>query len=325
VLQGTIAQFFSKPNGGKTLFIMSQLVLQIEAGNLSGEDIFYINEDDNFEGFLVKCEIAKEYGFSMISSSRSEDENLRNPSAILRVIIAAARSDKVAGKVFVFDTLKKFVSVMDKKLLPDFFAALRVINANGGTVILLGHANKYLDLEGKLVYEGVSDIQGDIDIQYAIYSLSERTDERQVIRFDCTKDRGKVEMSRTMEYMKVPGRHYREMMDSLKIADTASVEEVVRAAIKKAIYTQYEFEVPYILEALKPGMEVQKTKFVSDWMAIKKRSALEAQVRSRNKLTQALEALIGHDLSVREGDRGAKVLSRIGSLANHYQRTKDGE
>jgi hypothetical protein len=48
VPQGTITQFYAKPNGGKTLFIMSELTKQIDAGNLIGEDIFYVNVDDNF-------------------------------------------------------------------------------------------------------------------------------------------------------------------------------------------------------------------------------------------------------------------------------------
>ncbi len=324
VISGSIAQFYAKPNGGKTLFIMHSLIEQIKAGNLKGDDVFYVNEDDNFSGFLYKCELADKYGFSMISTSRSEDENLRDPAAILDLIIASARSGNLSGMVFIFDTLKKFCSVMDKAMLAGFFRALRVITAHGGTVILLGHANKHLD-NGKLIYEGVSDIQGDIDIQYAIYNLSDRTDARQIIRFDNEKDRGEIDMVRTMEYRKEQGMNYESMLNSLRVADDQRVDEIDRDLIRREIHERYEFEVPYILEHIRPGMSVKKTEFVAQWQQDKPRAGTSLEVRSRNKLADALDALIGYDLTMKPGDRGAKLISLAGTMAQRYQQAKDGE
>ena len=330
VINGTVAQFYAKPNGGKTLFMLYSLIGQIEAGNLRGDDIFYVNEDDNFSGFLKKCEIAQKYGFSMVSSARSDDENLRDPSSILRLITTAARGGAVDGKVFIFDTLKRFCKVMDKGQMADFSQALRVITAGNGTVILLGHANKNLSMDGKLVYEGVGDVQADIDIQYAIYNLSERTDERQVIRFENEKDRGDIEMVRTMEYRKEPGLGYEGMLDSLRLADGDRVQEIDRDLIRREIHERYDFEVPWILDTLKPGESVNKTELVARGMLEKKDakgdpSILAARLRGRDKLADALDALIGHDLTMKPGDKGAKFLSRSGTLAQRYQQAKDGE
>ena len=231
---------------------------------------------------MTKCELAKKYGFTMISSSRSGDDEVRNPADVLRVIIDTANSGEAEGKIFVFDTMKKFVSMMDKSVLPQFFCALRRITACHGTVILLGHANKNLSLEGKLVYEGVSDIKGDIDIQYAIYNMSDRTDERQVLKFVNEKDRGRIDMERVVEYRKSIHMSYEAMLESVVTADQSDVKRLEAEQRKRAIYDRYEFEVPFILHVLKNG-EALKTKVVDIWKETKGKCELAGRVAGRDR------------------------------------------
>ena len=324
VMTGTCSQFYAWPNGGKTLFIMSQLRLQIEAGNIRGQDIFYVNEDDNFEGFLTKCEIARSYGFTMLSSKRSKDDEVRDPRDILKLIIAAADSGDVDGMVFIFDTMKNFVSVMDKSVAPAFFSALRRITANNGTVILLGHANKNLGPEGELIYEGVGDIKADIDIQYAIYNLSDRKDERQVLKFVNMKDRGRCEMERVVEYTKAPELTYLEMLDSVRTVDGDGVKRQEAQRRREAIRDKYFLEVPFIHHALADG-DKKKTQIVRLWSDTKSNCELAGAVSGRNMLVKAIEGLEGVDICVNRGDRGAKGLSLIESGADRYRRGKDDE
>ena len=325
VTSGTITQFFSLPNGGKTLFVIRSLIDAIREGRVKGRDVFYINEDDQFRGFLSKSEIADKYGFVMVSSARSDDEAIRDAASVLKTILGAAHSDNVQGKVFVFDTLKKFTDLMNKEQLKTFFKALRVITGRGGTVILLGHANKHL-VDGKLIFEGMGDIKADIDVQYAIYGLSERTDSNQVIKFVNEKDRGDVVMERTMQYTKTQGCTYEELLFSLSVADDSEVARLEQEARRAAIYKTFEGEVPYILEAIQPGDEVLMTEFVAEFMRLTTHEKTDAalNVRGRNQLRLAVEALVGYDLTMSRGNKGAKVLSRSGSLADKY-RQKDGE
>lgn len=76
--------------------------------------------------------------------------------------IAAARQ-RLENKIFILDTLKKFLNLMDKSSAKPFFELLRELISLGATIVLLGHANKYRDKDGNLVFEGVGDIQNDAD------------------------------------------------------------------------------------------------------------------------------------------------------------------
>lgn len=52
---------------------------------------------------------------------------------------------------------------MSKNSTKPFFRLLRQLISLGATIVLLGHANKYRDSEGNLIFEGVGDIQSDTD------------------------------------------------------------------------------------------------------------------------------------------------------------------
>jgi hypothetical protein len=102
--------------------------------------------------------------------------------------------------------------------------------------MLLGHANKDLGPEGELIYEGVGDIKADSDIQYAIYNLSERKDERQVRKFVNIKDRGRCEMERVVDYAKAPELTYLEMLDSVRTVDGDGVKRQEAQRRREAVH-----------------------------------------------------------------------------------------
>ncbi|MFC1579027.1 hypothetical protein ACFL3Y_01410, partial [Pseudomonadota bacterium] len=64
---------------------------------------------------------------------------------------------------------------------------------------------------------------------------------------------------------------------------------------------------------------------VDIWKETKATCTLARQVTGRNMLVKAIDALIGMDIAVRHGDKGAKFLSIKGSLADQYRSGKDGD
>ena len=66
-LLGQLTVIYAKPNAGKTLTTIYMLKESIKAGRIKGEDVYYVNADDSGSGLTVKGEIAKQYGFGMLS------------------------------------------------------------------------------------------------------------------------------------------------------------------------------------------------------------------------------------------------------------------
>lgn len=56
-----------------------------------------------------------------------------------------AIGERLDDAVFILDTLKKFIDMLDKKSVKPFYSLLRQLTALGATIILLGHANKHRD------------------------------------------------------------------------------------------------------------------------------------------------------------------------------------
>ena len=73
------------------------------------------------------------------------------------------RKERLDGQIIFLDTLKKFVNLLDKRSVKPFFVLMRQLVSLGATIVLLGHANKYRDAGGNLVFEGVGDVQSDTD------------------------------------------------------------------------------------------------------------------------------------------------------------------
>ena len=65
--------------------------------------------------------------------------------------------------VFIFDTLKKIINVINKAHAKQLFSILRKLSAKGMTTILLAHTNKYTDDNGHPIYEGTGDMRSDVD------------------------------------------------------------------------------------------------------------------------------------------------------------------
>lgn len=283
---GALAMFYAKPNGGKTLFVLSQLVKQVEAKAIDPRLLFYINDDDNLSGFTTKCEIAARHGFSMISSTQTTDENLNSPTKIIAHLHKLADLDDLSGVVIVLDTLKKFVKVMSKESAPEFFHVLRKVGAKGATVIALHHANKNLSVDGDLTFSGVQDLQDDIDVQYSIKTLTDRTAAMQECLIECHKDRGPVAQALGFRYEKSSFNSYADMLASVEILDDDLLEEARKRRRMEEVVAQYENEAGFLSAHLTHGWQ-----YLKDLLALLKDEEANPNDVAAQRLRRAVAAL----------------------------------
>ena len=293
LVRGTTSVWYALPNGGKTLFTMRSIIDAIQQERLDGRYTFYINEDDNLEGFIQKSELAQLYGFSMISSVQSTDDNIRNAGDILEVLAEIADMPECAKVFVVIDTLKKFTSVMSKDAVPEFFKLMRKLNAGGGTVLILSHANKRNDPTLPLIPAGVQDIQDDIDVMYAIENLSLCDDSIQKCEFKCTKDRGPVSQSIPWQYVKSPLYTYPEMIESIKRIDNDGIEDVRNERVRAKVLKKYRDEAAFLEAVLRTGQMMQK-----DILAAVGDEDKNSNAVSKRAVRNAIDALAGITLSV---------------------------
>jgi hypothetical protein len=293
LVRGTTSVWYALPNGGKTLFTMRSIIDAIQKERLDGSYTFYINEDDNLDGFIQKSELAQLYGFSMISSVQSTDDTIRNAGDILELLVKIADMPECAKVFVVIDTLKKFTSVMSKDAVPGFFKLMRKLNAGGGTVLILSHANKRNDPTLPLIPAGVQDIQDDIDVMYAIENLSLRDDSIQKCEFKCTKDRGPVSQSIPWQYVKSPLYTYPEMIESIKRIDDDGIEDVRNEQVRAKVLKKYRDEAAFLEAVLRTGEMMQK-----DILAAVGDEDKNSNAVSKRAVRHAIDALAGITLSV---------------------------
>ena len=188
-LLGQITAFFASHGTGKTLLTLKMLIDSITAGAIKGEDVFYLNCDDNQRGIITKLELAEKHGFQMLADNHQGFKSSMM-SEILQSVIA---SDSAHGKIIILDTLKKFTDLMNKKDSSEFMKILRSFVSHGGTAIVLAHVNKHRQDNGKLSYAGTTDVADDSDCFYVIDVVDDGKESgTQTVMFENRKNRGDV-------------------------------------------------------------------------------------------------------------------------------------
>ena len=160
IIQTQVVVIIAKSGGGKTTVSFEYLAPYMIKKH--GCEVFYFDCDSPASDHRRMFRRAREIGekFHWINPLT----NGNGADALLDVLREMAKSrERLDGSVFFFDTLKKFVSVLDKKSVKPFFEMVRNLLSLGATVVLLGHANKHRDASGHLVFEGVGDVLSDAD------------------------------------------------------------------------------------------------------------------------------------------------------------------
>jgi hypothetical protein len=146
------------PNGGKTTIFFYHICPGLAQKGLT---VWYIDLDSPPSDHKRMKATADEHGFKLLNPDSQPGQSIEGLMVSLQEI--ADSDTDLSNWVFVVDTLKKIANLMDKSSVKAVYKLARKLTARGATVILLGHANKYRDREGNLVFEGTGDVRADSD------------------------------------------------------------------------------------------------------------------------------------------------------------------
>ncbi|MDD2660203.1 MAG: hypothetical protein PHY54_11095 [Methylococcales bacterium] len=248
---GQITVIYGQFNTGKTLLIIAMLIESIKAGRIKGENLFYINADDTYNGLVTKNEIAEKYGFHMIAP------NLNNfvPDAMMDYMRQMIDAGSATGSIIVLDTLKKFCELMDKKAGTEFMKRAREFVQMGGTLIMLAHTNKNKDENGKSKYGGTNDVASDADCVFILDEVS--TDNtRKTVMFENIKMRGYVARELGASYL-LDVENYHQLLESVTFTDDKTSEQLKIERAKKAQRAKDEPTISAITETIKSDCNVR--------------------------------------------------------------------
>ena len=240
VIQGHLIVVSAEPGGGKTT-IFAWVAGQLVA---AGKRVFYVNADIASTDIHWFHAQAKRDGWVAILPDFVPGKSVREVLEHLESL-AKSRAD-LSGTVFIFDTLKKLVQLLQKDRVKDLLSLMRALTAKGMTIILLGHTNKYKDGDGNPVFEGTGDVRADVD--ELIYFIPKDNGDRSLIvsthpdkvrgafepiTFTISKDR---EVSLSRDYIDVK----RASSELARYKDDRAQIDIIHAAIQSGANRQVD-------------------------------------------------------------------------------------
>jgi hypothetical protein len=317
---GQATTIYAKPNTGKTLLVLWMLIESIKANRISGENVYYINADDDYKGLVYKTSLAEKHGFQMLAPGHNDFESVALQGYMRQMIDDGTAS----GTVIILDTLKKFTDLMDKRKGSAFMDRAREYISNGGTLIMLAHTNKNRDADGKAVFSGTSDVVDDCDCVYILDEVAKTNTTKQVL-FENIKCRGDVASELAFSYSVEEGKHYQYRLESVEPADKNATAKAKEEKIAADARAKDQEVIDAITEAIEQGI-TQKTPLIV--------AAHDCSGISRRRLTTVLTRYKGTDFSKGDlwreevGDKNAKnyhLLSAFESTKDDYSFFKNGE
>lgn len=317
-LLGQLTVIYAKPNAGKTLTTIYMLKESIKAGRIKGEDVYYVNADDSGSGLTVKGEIAKQYGFGMLSPGYKGFES----DHLVKHLKQMIADDTARGKIVVLDTLKKFTDLMHKTKGTEFMKVAREFTLKGGTMIMLAHANKNRGGDGKIVAGGTSDISDDADCVYLLDEVS-KTATTKTVLFENAKKRGNNLQELSFSYA-LSSENYGELLESVKALDFDTIQQTKKEVITHAKLEKDKHAIEAITDAINQGnhKQLDVLKYAMKTWGISQR-------QSRN----VLDEYTGEKLSnsslwrVQVAEKNSKIyylLTDENTVAANYENAKNG-
>ncbi len=317
---GQATTIYAKPNTGKTLLVLWMLIESIKAGRISGENVYYINADDDYKGLVYKTSLAEKHGFQMLAPGHNDFESVALQGYMRQMIDDGTAS----GTVIILDTLKKFTDLMDKRKGSAFMDRAREYISNGGTLIMLAHTNKNRDADGKAVFSGTSDVVDDCDCVFILDEVAKTNTTKQVL-FENIKCRGDVANELAFSYSVEEGKHYQYRLESVEPADKNATAKAKEEKIAADARAKDQEIIDAITEAIEQGI-TQKTPLIL--------AAHDCSGISKRRLTTILTRYKGTDFSKGDlwreevGEKNAKtyhLLSAFESTKDDYLFHKNGE
>lgn len=183
IIKGHLILIPAEPNGGKTIIMFHLAGVMAQQGN----KVFYVNVDISGGDVKPMVKQAKTEGFKLMLPDMMLEKSIDDVIEELgKMAIAGERFDNT---VFIFDTLKKMLNVINKSHAKGFFQLFRKLSALGMTVIFLAHTNKYKGKDGKPIYEGTGDMRADVD-ELIFFIPHKHDDGSMTVSTDPDKTRG---------------------------------------------------------------------------------------------------------------------------------------
>ncbi len=300
-IQGQWTVFYAGPNTGKTLLTLWMLREVVQANEINGELVIYVNYDDTYKGGVEKLQIAEEAGFNMLLPNGKGF----NKDSLIDSMKGMIAEVEALGVILILDTLKKFTDLMSKSVASQFGEVARTFVSAGGSIICLAHTNKYKDENGKSVYSGTTDIRDNADCVYTI-ELLESVDgfceTTNTVEFECNKSRGDVAQKMMFQYTKEKGGGYRKLFDSVKRLDEDDMEKASKSYRDQQKQRIDEGVIEVIKTAIVNG-HTKKTdisKFVCNMSDFSRRNTVEV-----------LECYEGRLWTVEKGEKNSSIYSLL--------------
>lgn len=168
IAKGHVAVWAGPGNAGKSA-AARQAAADMAANGLT---VWYLQEDAAMSDLRRLQAHAETHGYKLLNSTLGR----RTVAEVLTGLnVTVSAGTDLGQHVFVFDTLKKFLEILEKREAKGFFVLMRSITIRGGTVLLLGHTNKHTGADGKPVFEGVGDVRNDVDELFYVAGLRDDT------------------------------------------------------------------------------------------------------------------------------------------------------
>jgi len=297
-LTGQATMWYAPPNAGKTLITLKLVIDAVAAGTINPSNIFYVNADDSSSGFAEKVRIMDDLGAHTLAPGYN---NLKAEN-LINVLTDVAARDKARGSLIILDTVKKFVSLMDKSKASAFAQVCRQVVMKGGTILGLAHTTKNPNANGSFRYAGTTDLVDDFDAAYTLTPLeTDGGTGEKVVRFDVIKRRGNNAERVAYAYAAEGSISYAERLASVRTVDPDQLDQFQRIDAERSDADVIRAVATCIADG------------VTAKMALAKAAAAMAKVSERAAI-RCIEAYTGDDPVVhrwtyRVMERGAKVFA----------------
>lgn len=234
IVKGHVQAIVSPANGGKTTI----LTYVCEKLARDGYNVYYINVDGSPGDLKRQYRHANTHGYKVLAPDARKGGSIQSVHSKLHKLVEG--NGVLSNTILIFDTLKKFVQVIEKAKAAAFFKLTRALSVKGATVILLGHTNKHAGEDGQQVFEGTADLRNDVD---------------ELIYLDCFKN----ETDGVLEVTTRPDKIRASLKPKTFVIDLKNGRKVIELGYTKNIVAKEKREVLELAKgAIAQGIHSQK-------------------------------------------------------------------
>jgi hypothetical protein len=224
---------FAKPNQGKTLTILATIAQQIANGAINGEDVFCFMINGAKPSYPEKLKILKR--FDVIVSDEEP----------LSIMIDLIKNQQAKDKVVIIDMPMRLCDPNKLQNVQLFSKIFEIFCEQGGTVITLAHAEKYVDRDGVPILDGLDLIK---DNAHCISYLKRFDD---IIKMINIKSRAKVKAE--VAFQVGIGWPYPDLFNSLRTLSDKQAAELFNNIKQNQFLVDHEEIIKTIKEAMLCG------------------------------------------------------------------------